>query len=105
VVETNSMDVSASVLQGRRRGPVRGRQRSPGAVKRRIAELNQTIASVCAEFADCGSDGKATYKLWSSLTSADLAFDYSHLSLAGQARLAATWAVTPYPASSTSTGP
>jgi len=59
------------------------------AVATRINDLNTTIASVCAQFAGCGTDGGAVFRLWSQLAVADLAFDYFHLSATGEAKVAA----------------
>ena len=67
------------------------------AAAQRISDLNTVIVSVCREFPTCGEDQGAMFSLWSSLTVADLAPDFFHLSLAGQARLAeATWRASPY---------
>ncbi len=67
------------------------------AVDRRIAALNDAIATTCASFRGCTDDGGATFALWSTLDRDDLAFDGFHLSVRGQARLAeATWAATPF---------
>jgi lysophospholipase L1-like esterase len=65
------------------------------AVAQRIDAFNAMAAQVCAAFVRCATDGGATHAL--SFTAADLAFDYFHLSVAGQARLAAaTWAAGPF---------
>jgi lysophospholipase L1-like esterase len=56
----------------------------------RVTDLNSALSSVCATFANCLYDGGAVYNLWPTLTSADVAFDFFHLSLAGQAKVAST---------------
>ncbi|MDQ3380677.1 MAG: GDSL-type esterase/lipase family protein, partial [Actinomycetota bacterium] len=65
------------------------------AARQRITDFNTVLATVCAEFAPCTYDGGATHALRFAPT--DLAFDFFHLSVAGQARLAeATWNVGPF---------
>src|SRR5262249_7209330 len=60
------------------------------AVADRITALNQAIVSVCQQYTNCGTDGGAIYRLWSTLTPSNLTFDYFHLSEAGQALVAAS---------------
>lgn len=65
------------------------------AVAQRIVDLNAAAATACAAFANCTFDDGAAYNL--ALSRSDLTFDFFHLSLAGQARLAAvTWAAGPF---------
>jgi lysophospholipase L1-like esterase len=67
------------------------------AVAQRIVELNAAASAVCAEFASCTSDGGRIHAL--TFTAQDLAFDYFHLSLTGQSRIAdAAWQASPYAA-------
>ena len=62
------------------------------SVGQRIVALNSALKSVCAQFSFCRYDGGAIYALWATLTSSDLAFDYFHLSPAGEAKVAdAAW--------------
>jgi hypothetical protein len=69
---------------------------SRAAVAARTADLNAQIQSICASFEGCTYDGGAMNGLWSTLTPTDMAFDFFHLSLQGEAKLAAaTWAATP----------
>ena len=65
------------------------------AARQRISDFNVALASVCAEFAPCTWDGGATHDLRFETT--DLAFDFFHLSVPGQAKLAqATWDAGPF---------
>ena len=65
------------------------------AVRQRTIDLNAAIASICGEFPACKHDHGAVYAL--DFAPAYLAFDYFHLSVAGEARVAAaTWPYTPY---------
>lgn len=65
------------------------------AARQRITDFNSALATVCAEFTQCTYDGGATHGL--RFLTGDLAFDFFHLSVAGQARLAeATWNVGPF---------
>jgi lysophospholipase L1-like esterase len=65
------------------------------AVAQRIVELNSAAAGACAASPTCNYDKGAAYNL--TFTRGDLAFDFFHLSLAGQGRLAAvTWASGPF---------
>ncbi len=57
------------------------------AVAQRIIDLNAAIATVCAKFTRCTSDGGAIYNI--SFSSADLAFDYFHFLPSGEAAIAA----------------
>ena len=60
------------------------------AVAQRIVDLNNAIATVCAQFSGCTSDGGAVYN--TSFSGTDLAFDYFHLLPSGEAKIAAaTW--------------
>jgi lysophospholipase L1-like esterase len=69
------------------------------AVAQRIVDLNAAAATACAGFSACTFDKGAAYGL--AFTRSDLTFDFFHLSLSGQARLAAaTWAVGPFAAPS-----
>jgi lysophospholipase L1-like esterase len=64
------------------------------AVQTRINDLNAAIVSVCAQFAGCGTDGGAVFRLWSTLALSDLAFDYFHIDPSGEAKVASTaWGV------------
>ncbi len=79
------------------------------ALRQRIVEYNQSLALACAEFEACLYDGGAVNNI--VLSRSDLStYDYFHLSLSGQARLAAaTWAASlygpPQPALPTNTAP
>jgi lysophospholipase L1-like esterase len=65
------------------------------AVAQRIDAFNAVAAQVCASFQRCSTDGGAVHGL--SFATGDLAFDYFHFSVAGQARLAAaTWDAGPF---------
>ena len=65
------------------------------AARQRISDFNVALASVCAEFAPCAWDGGATHDLRFETT--DLAFDFFHLSVPGQAKLAqAAWDAGPF---------
>jgi lysophospholipase L1-like esterase len=69
------------------------------AVLQRETELNNALATVCAEFASCRFDGLATFGL--AFTAADVSsVDYFHPSVAGQNKLAGiTWSRSYWPAS------
>src|SRR3712207_8548959 len=55
--------------------------------------------SACAGIRGCTFDGGAVHRLWTTLTSSDLAFDFFHLSLSGQAAVAASvWSAGVYAA-------
>jgi hypothetical protein len=65
------------------------------AIRQRIDDLNAAAASTCASFPSCSSDGGAAHAI--AFVRSDLAFDYFHLSPAGQARIsAAAWAAGPF---------
>lgn len=65
-------------------------------VDQRNVDLNTVIAEVCAQFARCLFDGNAAYN--TVFSASDVAGDYFHPSIAGQAKLAAgTWAVSFWP--------
>jgi lysophospholipase L1-like esterase len=67
------------------------------AVAQRINDLNAADQSVCSSFSGCRYDGGAVYNMWASLTSADLTFDYFHLSVSGEAKVAAAaWPSAPF---------
>lgn len=72
------------------------------AVRQRNIDYNTQLAEVCAAFSHCRWDGNAIFNV--AFTSSDVAGDYFHPSIAGQAKLAAaswavgyTWASTPPP--------
>src|SRR5262249_2437016 len=76
------------------------------AVADRITALNQAIVSVCQQYTNCGTDGGAIYRPWSTLPPSNLTFDYFHLSEAGQALVAASsWNAGLFVAPSNSTAP
>ena len=58
------------------------------AVAQRITALNAQIATVCGNYANCSTDNGAVYNLWSTLNATDFTFDFFHLSIAGQAKVA-----------------
>lgn len=62
-------------------------------VRQRVAEYNQQIAEVCARYPQCRHDGGAVFGI--RLETTDISsYDYFHLSVRGQARLAeVAWAV------------
>ncbi len=72
-------------------------------VRQRTIDFNTRLAAVCAEFASrCRFDGNAAFGV--QFARGDVAGDYFHPSVAGQAKLAATtwaagysWATTPPP--------
>ena len=67
------------------------------AVQQRISALNAAIVGVCGQFAGCRTDGGAVFRLWPGLPAGDLAFDWFHLTPAGEAAVAATaWAALPW---------
>lgn len=62
-------------------------------VRQRNTDYNAQLAAVCAEFVHCRFDGKAVFN--TVITPVDVAIDYFHPSIPGQALLAAvTWAAT-----------
>jgi lysophospholipase L1-like esterase len=60
------------------------------ALALRIAALNRVLGRVCGRFEGCVFDRGAMFRLWPSLRRSELAFDFFHLSLGGQRRLAAS---------------
>jgi lysophospholipase L1-like esterase len=61
-------------------------------VRQRNIDFNTQLAQVCATYATCLWDGNAVFN--TTFTKSDVAGDYFHPSVAGQAKLAAgTWAV------------
>ena len=61
-------------------------------VRQRNIDFNTQLADGCALFAQCRFDGNAVFN--TQLTTSDVAGDYFHPSISGQAKLAAgTWAV------------
>jgi lysophospholipase L1-like esterase len=60
-------------------------------VENKVVELNQSLADVCAEFANCYFDGNATYE--TQFNADDISsLDFFHPSLQGQEKLSeATW--------------
>lgn len=61
-------------------------------VRQRNIDFNTQLAQVCATYVMCRSDGNAVFN--TIYTKADVAGDYFHPSVSGQAKLAAgTWAV------------
>ena len=65
------------------------------AARQRIVDFNSALATVCAEFSSCTFDGGAVHAL--RFVPTELAFDFFHLSAAGQARLSAVlWAAGPF---------
>jgi lysophospholipase L1-like esterase len=71
-------------------------------VRQRNIDFNAQLAEGCALFARCRFDGNAVFD--TQLTTSDVAPDYFHPSISGQAKLAAgtwavgyTWAVSPPP--------
>jgi lysophospholipase L1-like esterase len=63
--------------------------------RQRIIDLNNAQATACSAFPACTYDNGAVYNL--SFSSTDLAYDYFHMSITGQALLAlATWNTAPY---------
>jgi lysophospholipase L1-like esterase len=62
------------------------------AVRQRNIDYNRRLAEVCAAFAKCRFDGNAVFN--TQLAKSDIAGDYFHPSIAGQAKLASvSWAV------------
>lgn len=62
------------------------------AVRQRNMDYNAQLAQVCAVFEHCRFDNNAVFN--STITTSDVAGDYFHPSVAGQAKLASgTWAV------------
>ncbi len=60
------------------------------AVAQRNVEFNTVLAEVCAQYVRCRFDGNAVYDV--TFSSSDVAADYFHPSIAGQAKLAGlTW--------------
>jgi PKD repeat protein len=65
-------------------------------VAQRNVEYNATLAAICAEYATCRFDGNAVYDV--VFAKSDVAGDYFHPSIAGQAKLAAvSWAAGYWP--------
>ncbi len=65
------------------------------AARQRITRYNTTLASVCDDFAACTYDGGALHAL--HFSASELAFDYFHFSVSGQARLASVlWEAGPF---------
>jgi lysophospholipase L1-like esterase len=65
-------------------------------VAQRNVEYNATLAEVCAHYAACRFDGNAVYNV--AFAKSDVAGDYFHPSIAGQAKLAAvSWAAGLWP--------
>lgn len=66
------------------------------AVAQRNVEYNAVLEQVCAGYGNCRFDGDAVYNV--VFSSSDVAGDYFHPSIAGQAKLAAvTWATGYWP--------
>jgi PKD repeat protein len=66
------------------------------AVAQRNAEYNSALANVCSVYPNCRFDGNAVYNV--VFSSSDVAGDYFHPSISGQAKLAAvTWAAGYWP--------
>jgi PKD repeat protein len=66
------------------------------AVAQRNVDDNTALAQVCAAYANCRFDGNAAYDV--TFTSSDVAGDYFHPSISGQAKLAAvTWGAGYWP--------
>jgi lysophospholipase L1-like esterase len=62
--------------------------------RQRLSDYNSALAAVCTEFAACTYDGGAVFSL--QFVTADLAPDYFHFSVQGEAKVAATtWGVSP----------
>lgn len=65
-------------------------------VAQRNVDYNATLAAVCALYANCRFDGNAVYNV--AFAKSDVAGDYFHPSVAGQAKLAAvSWAAGYWP--------
>jgi lysophospholipase L1-like esterase len=65
-------------------------------VAQRNVDYNTVLEEVCAQYARCRFDGNAVYDV--TFTKSDVAGDYFHPSIAGQAKLAAvTWAAGYWP--------
>jgi lysophospholipase L1-like esterase len=88
VLVWNSFDICQSMLQ-RPRSMAPADQARRERVRQRIVDYNAQLAAVCVTDAHCHYDGDAVFT--SALQRSDISsFDYFHLSLTGQARLAAT---------------
>jgi len=65
------------------------------AARQRVTDFNAVLAAECATFAPCTYDGGALHAL--RFTTSDLAFDFFHFSVTGQAKVAqATWDAGPF---------
>jgi hypothetical protein len=88
VLVWNNFDICQSMLQ-RPRSMAPEDQARRERVRQRIIDYNAHLAAVCATDAHCYYNGNAVFK--STLQGSDISpFDYFHLSLTGQTRLAAT---------------
>ena len=66
------------------------------AVAQRNADYNAVLQQVCSTYANCRFDGDAVYSV--TFSSSDVAGDYFHPSISGQAKLAAvSWAAGYWP--------
>jgi lysophospholipase L1-like esterase len=65
------------------------------AISQSIQNLNNILSQTCANFSNCVYDNGAVYNL--SFQPGDLTYDYFHLSVSGQAKIAAAlWQAGPY---------